>query len=130
MNWNTSNKRWGSVWTEVHQGEIERGQGNWYVIAALEGTLTGIHVADFWSESAARAFAEDFQQGKVFALKNGDQWVKMVDSAHAHRPLALHYPGNVVALLCSYGRTLGITTDGRQFGIKELRQLYESGGRI
>lgn len=116
--WNTSNKRWGQVWTEVKQDPTTR---QWRVISSLEGNLKGLDVAEFGNEEAARAFAKDFREGKSFALINGDRWRKLVESADQTK----RFTTNDKELLLSRGRTQGTTTEGQTVGVEKLKQQYE-----
>lgn len=125
--WNTKNKRWGQAWSDIRQNERTK---RWHVAAGLEGAISGIDIADFETENAARNFARDFREGRVFAIRNGNQWQRMVESANAAKPLSPERPTDTLERLKSYGRTEGVTESGQTHTVQSLQELYDRGQTI
>jgi hypothetical protein len=123
--WNTQNRRWGQVWSDYKQDQVTR---NWRVVAGLEGDLRGLDVATFRTEEAARQFAKDFREGRIFALENNERWVRMVESAEKARPFTDTEgtsPRDLKLALHARGRATGVTPEGQSFDIFSLRNSYE-----
>ncbi len=86
--WNTKTKHWGEVWAEARTTDDEHLRcgfsGPFMVIAGLEGAMSGVIVADGLNLHAdAKAFAADFQSGRVFATLTigATLWDELVASA-------------------------------------------------
>lgn len=121
--WNTSNPRWGKIWTAVKQDDTTR---LWRVIGGMEGNLKGLDIAHFRSMDAAYTYAKDFKDGTAFALENNGRWIAMVESANAAKRLIQ----SDVDLLKSHGRTQGMDSRGDTVEIDKLRRRYESPARF
>jgi len=120
--WQPGSKLWGHVWAEAKTAPSR-------AVAGLGGSMAGLTVATFYGpagEQAARAFAADFEAGRVFCCENAAQWLAMVESANRARS----FDADTMAFLRARGRSEGLAIDGRLLTAGDLHEHYASGGRF
>lgn len=113
--WNIGSNNWGRVWVDVKHEHFM-----YQVTAGISGCMSGVIVAEFSSYDSAQAFADDFREGKIFAIINGADWQKYINAAHSTRKFSTDQKAHLLSL----GRQEGRTLDGKLVNATSLKASY------
>lgn len=111
---------YGTLWAE--RSDMGRNCGH-VVVAGVVGNMSGVPIAELESDEAARAYAKDFEAGKVVALMNHARWTEFVKAAHAAKPIDASH----LSFLKSRSSRTAIAANGIEIDSGEIAKLYNKG---